>query len=69
MKEGHVRVILRRGVRKSQYELMLEIPTEDMVRLMQILHDGKTWFTYQTPFGEPRLVNVARFDVIDFKHE
>ncbi len=67
MQPGHVRVILRRGVKKSQYELMLELPHDDAVRMMNHVKDG--WFTYQTPFGEPRFVNLARFDVIDFKRE
>lgn len=69
MQIGHVRVILRRGVRKGQYELMLEMPVKDAQRLMEHAYVGKLWFNYQTPFGEPRLVNIARFDVIDFKHE
>lgn len=63
----YVTVIMRRGARKSQYEIQIQLEPDDAARLAVDVINDRKWFTYHTPFGEPRLINVARFDVIDFK--
>lgn len=50
------------------YRLVVEVNPADAERLRRHLKNGKPgWFEYKTPFGEPRLVNTSRFDIIDFK--
>ena len=49
------------------YELGIELCKEEFDEFMEFLENGGGWFEYKDPFGEPRMVNTARFDIIDFK--
>lgn len=61
------RVVMRRGAGKYQYEFSFETTLEEAVAIMKSVIEGDKWITHRTPFGEMRLINVARFDIIDFK--
>ena len=61
------RVVMRRGAGKYQYEFSAETTPEEAVAIMKSVIEGDKWVIHHTPFGEMRLINVARFDIIEFK--
>ncbi len=52
---------------KRGYEYKVTLTDTQRERLGRALLANDKWFLYETPLGEARLVNLTRFDTVDFK--